>query len=160
MSSINLNRCPWCGSDPLYQSYHDQEWGVPQHDDRKLFEFLILEGAQAGLSWLTILRKRENYRKALDQFDPEKLARYGDKDIQRLMGDPGIVRNRLKIDSMVRNARGCLAIQEEFGSLDHYLWRFVAHQPIQNSWRTMAEIPAKTAISDQLSQDLKTHFTP
>lgn len=149
------NRCPWCGSDPLYVAYHDAEWGVPVHDDQRLFEFLVLEGAQAGLSWLTILKKRENYRKAFDAFDVDRIATYGRKEIRRLLHDPGIVRNRLKIEAAIRNARGTLAIREEFGSLDAFLWRYVDGTPLQNAWKRMAEIPAKTKASDQMSQDLR-----
>ncbi len=149
------NRCEWCGSDPLYVQYHDREWGAPLHDDRGLFEFLVLEGAQAGLSWATILRKRDNYRKAFDQFDPRKVARYSAADVRRLLADPGIVRNRLKIQSAVRNARGVLAIAEEFGSFDSFIWHYVDHRPRQNSWRTLAELPARTALSDRMSNDLK-----
>ncbi len=148
-------RCEWAGSDPLYLEYHDCEWGTPLHDDRALFEFLVLEGAQAGLSWLTILRKRENYHKAFHGFDPQKVARYSAKEVKRLLSDPGIVRNRLKIESAIRNARATLAIQKEFGSLDAFLWRFVDGRPVQNAWRTLAEIPAKTPLSDALSQELK-----
>lgn len=148
-------RCGWCGDNPLYVAYHDVEWGVPQHDDRRLFEFLILEGAQAGLSWLTILRKRENFRRAFDHFDADRIARYGRKDVNRLLHDPGIVRNRLKIEAAIRNAAGVLAIREEYGSLDAFLWRYVAGTPVQNSWKTMAEIPAQTKESDQMSRDLK-----
>lgn len=148
-------RCKWCGADSLYVAYHDDEWGAPVHDDGLLFEFLILEGAQAGLSWLTILKKRENYRKAFHTFDCERIARYTADDVARLLSDPGIVRNRLKIESAVKNARGVLKIREEFGSLDAYLWRYVEGVPIQNSWKSMAELPAKSALSDQMSKDLK-----
>ncbi len=148
-------RCAWCGTDPLYVAYHDHEWGVPLHDDQRLFEFLILEGAQAGLSWLTILKKRENYRKAFHAFDCERIARYGDNDIARLMKDPGIVRNRLKIESAIRNARGVIAIREEYGSLDAYLWQFVDGKPRQNKWRSMSELPAQTTESEAMSKDLK-----
>jgi DNA-3-methyladenine glycosylase I len=148
-------RCEWCGSDPLYVAYHDDEWGVPVHDDRLLFEFLILEGAQAGLSWLTILKKRDNYRKAFHDFDCERIARYTQADVARLLADPGIVRNRLKIASAIGNARGVLAIRGEFGSLDAYLWRFVDGVPRRNAWKSMAELPAKTDLSDALSRDLK-----
>jgi DNA-3-methyladenine glycosylase I len=149
------NRCEWCGTDPLYVAYHDDEWGVPVHDDRRLFELLVLEGAQAGLSWLTILKKRENYRKAFHAFDFECIARYDEKDVDRLLGDPGIVRNRLKIEAAVRNARGVLAICEEHGSLDAFLWRYVDGTPLQNAWRSLAEVPARTRESDQMSKDLK-----
>ena len=149
------NRCEWCGGDPLYVEYHDREWGAPLHDDRRLFEFLVLEGAQAGLSWLTILRKRENYRKAFHGFDPRKVAASSEKDVQRLLADPGIVRNRLKIESAIRNAQGVLRIMDEFGSFDVFVWRYVDHQPIQNAWRSLAEIPASTGLSDMMSKDLK-----
>ena len=148
-------RCPWAGSDPAYVAYHDGEWGVPVHDDRRLFELLILEGAQAGLSWLTILKKRETYRKAFAGFDCGKIARYGERDIGRLLADPGIVRNRLKIEAAIRNARGTLAIQEEFGSLDAFLWRYVDGRPLQNAWKSMAELPARTEVSDALGKELK-----
>ena len=148
-------RCAWCGSDPLYRAYHDDEWGVPVHDDRRLFEFLVLEGAQAGLSWLTILKKRENYRKAFHAFDCERIARYSDADVARLLADAGIVRNRLKIASAIRNARSVLAIQEAYGSLAAYLWRYVDGVPRQNAWGSMAEIPARTELSDAMSRDLK-----
>lgn len=150
-----MNRCEWCGNDPLYVAYHDEEWGVPVHDDRVLFEYLTLEGAQAGLSWLTILRKRDNYRKAFAGFDYERIANYADADIKRLLGDAGIVRNRLKIASTVGNARGALDIRAEFGSLDAYLWRFVNGAPLQHEWATLADVPARTAVSDALSKDLK-----
>jgi DNA-3-methyladenine glycosylase I len=135
-------------------SYHDNEWGVPVHDDRVLFEFLILEGAQAGLSWNTILNKRENYRKAFDGFRPEKIARYGKRDAERLLRDAGIVRNRLKIAAAIENAKSFLAVKKEFGSFDAYLWVFVGGAPIQNRWRTMADVPARTAESDAMSRDL------
>ena len=155
MGKEEHTRCPWAGSDPLYIRYHDTEWGVPVHEDRKLFEFLILEGAQAGLSWLTILKKRENYRKAYDRFDPEKLARYGEKKIARLMADPGIVRNRQKIEAAVKNAKAFLAVQESFGSFDRYMWRFADGRPIQNRWKRDEDVPARTAESEALSRDLK-----
>lgn len=148
-------RCPWAGSDPLYIAYHDREWGVPVHDDRALFEFLILEGAQAGLSWITILRKREAYRAAFDGFDPALVAAYDDAKVAALLADPGIVRNRLKIAAAVRNARAFLAVQAEFGSFDAYLWRFVDGRPRRNAWRTPAEVPAETAESRALSRDLR-----
>lgn len=149
------NRCEWCGSNPLYVSYHDDEWGVPLHDDRGLFELLILEGAQAGLSWLTILKKRDSYRKAFSGFDPQEIAGYSERDIERLLADSGIVRNRRKIESTLRNARGVLAIQEEFDSFDAFLWRYVDGRPMQNAWQSLAEVPAKTALSDRISKDLK-----
>ena len=148
-------RCEWCGDDPLYIAYHDEEWGVPVHDDRHLFKMLILEGAQAGLSWRTILNKRENYNKVFHEFDFEKIAKYTNHDFQRLFNDPGIVRNRLKIESTVKNARGTLAIIEKFGSLDSFLWRYVDGIPIQNKWNAISEIPSKTKQSDAMSKDLK-----
>lgn len=148
-------RCEWCGSDPLYVAYHDDEWGVPVHDDRRLFEFLVLEGAQAGLSWLTILRKRENYRRAFHGFDYERIAAYSQRDRTRLLNDPGIVRNRLKIESAIKNARGVLDIRREYGSLDAFLWRYVEDAPIQNSRRRMADLPASTPESEAMSKDLK-----
>jgi DNA-3-methyladenine glycosylase I len=148
-------RCAWAGTDPLYIAYHDQEWGAPVHDDRLLFEFLILEGAQAGLSWAAILKKRGNYRRAFDNFEPARVARYGPRQVKRLLADAGIVRNRLKVEGAVKNARAFLAIQEEFGSFDAYLWPFVDGQPRQNSWRSLKEIPASTPESDALSKALK-----
>jgi DNA-3-methyladenine glycosylase I len=148
-------RCAWCGTDPLYVRYHDEEWGVPVHDDRKHFEFLILEGAQAGLSWITILRKRENYREAFEGFDPARVARFGKREVARLMKNPGIVRNRLKIEGAAKNARAFLAVQDEFGGFDRYVWRFVGGRPIQNRWTHMNELPARTPESDALSKDLK-----
>jgi DNA-3-methyladenine glycosylase I len=151
-----LVRCGWASlNDPLYLAYHDTEWGVPVHDDRTIFEFLILEGAQAGLSWATILRKRENYRHAFDGFEPEKVARYTDADVERLLGDPGIVRNRLKILASVRNARAFLDVQQEHGTFDAYVWQFVGGRPIINRFTRMGEIPAKTPESDAMSKDLK-----
>jgi DNA-3-methyladenine glycosylase I len=149
----DMPRCPWATTEPAV-TYHDEEWGVPVHDDRVLFEFLILEGAQAGLSWITILKKRENYRKAFDRFRAEKVARYGTRDVQRLLGDVGIVRNRLKIAATIQNAKTFLAVCEEFGSFDAYLWSFVGGKPIQNRWRNMVEVPARTAESDAMSRDL------
>lgn len=148
-------RCEWCGDDPLYVSYHDEDWGVPVHDDRKLFEMLILEGAQAGLSWLTILKKRRKYLEAFDNFAVRKIALYDDADLQRLLTNPGIVRNRLKIESTIKNARGVLKIVEEFGSLDAFLWRYVDGIPRQNAWKKLAELPAGTKTSEQMSKDLK-----
>jgi DNA-3-methyladenine glycosylase I len=148
-------RCAWPGADPLYVAYHDREWGVPVHDDRVLFEFLVLEGAQAGLSWITVLRKREAYRRAFDGFDPEKVARYDARKIARLLGDAGIVRNRAKIESAVKNARAFLAVQEAHGSFDAYQWRFVDGRPIQNRRRATKDVPARTRESDALSKDLK-----
>ena len=148
-------RCEWCGSDPLYMAYHDDEWGVPVHDDRLLFEFLILEGAQAGLSWLTILKRREGYREAFDQFDVDRIANYRQQDIERLLADEGIIRNRLKVDSAIRNARGTIKICEEHGSLDAFLWRYVDGIPLQNTWKSMKELPAQTETSEAMSRDLK-----
>jgi DNA-3-methyladenine glycosylase I len=148
-------RCEWCGTDPLYVAYHDEEWGVPVHDDRRLFEMIVLEGAQAGLSWATILKKREAYREVFDGFDPAKVARYTTKKVGRLLTNPGIVRNRLKIESAVRNARAFLEVNEEFGSFDAYIWRFVGGRPVTNTWRHMNELPARTPQSDAMSKDLK-----
>jgi DNA-3-methyladenine glycosylase I len=148
-------RCEWSGTDPLYIEYHDTEWGVPVYDDRLLFEFLILEGAQAGLSWITILRKRPAYRSAFDDFDPAKVARYDARKIERLLTNPGIVRNRLKIESAVQNARAFLEVQEEFGSFSDYQWSFVDGKPIQNRYRTRSDVPATSPESDALSKDLK-----
>ena len=152
-----MPRCPWSTSDALYTEYHDTEWGVPLHDDRMLFEFLVLEGMQAGLSWLIILRKRENYRRAFDGFDPERVARYDARAVRRLLADKGIVRNRLKIQAAVKNARAFLGIQEEFGSFDLYIWRFVDGRPIKNAWKTLKQIPAETRESRQMSKDLRQH---
>lgn len=151
----NLTRCQWAGNEPLYLAYHDEEWGVPVNDDRKLFEFLILEGAQAGLSWITVLRKREEYRKAFDNFDPVAVAAYDDEKIASLMANGGIIRNRLKIQSAIRNARGFLGIQAEFGSFDQFVWSYVGGRPIVNSWTSLRQIPAETAESRALSKDLK-----
>jgi len=148
-------RCSWAGHDPLYHDYHDEEWGVPVTNDRKLFEFLILEGAQAGLSWLTVLRKRRNYAKAYDRFDPKKVAAYGAKKVMELLNDAGIIRNRLKIAASITNAQAFLRVQKEFGSFSDYMWDFVNHKPIKNKFRSMKELPAKTALSDRLSKDLK-----
>jgi DNA-3-methyladenine glycosylase I len=148
-------RCGWCGTDPLYTSYHDLEWGVPVQDDRRLFEFLVLEGAQAGLSWITILRKREAYRAAFDGFDPRKVAAYDSRRVQRLLADPGIVRNRQKIASAVGNARAFLDVQREFGSFAEYSWRFVGGKPKRNSWARQADVPAVTPEAEALSKDLR-----
>jgi len=149
------DRCPWAKpSSDLYVRYHDEEWGVPQHDDRRLFEMLILEGAQAGLSWDTILNKRENYRTAFDGFDPRRVSRYGEPKIESLLSDSGIVRNRLKIGAAVTNARLFLDIQKEFGTFDAYIWQFVGGAPVQNSWKSLKEVPAKTAESDEMSKAL------
>jgi len=154
-SSSGSQRCAWAGNDILYQKYHDEEWGVPLHDDQRLFEFLILEGAQAGLSWITILRKRENYRAAFDDFDPAHIARYDASKIESLLQDPGIVRNRLKVAAAVTNAQRFLDVQEEFGSFGAFIWRFVDGEPKQNGWRSLAEIPARTPESDAMSKELK-----
>jgi DNA-3-methyladenine glycosylase I len=150
-----MKRCPWCGTDPIYVAYHDEEWGVPNHDDRHLFEMLVLEGAQAGLSWSTILHKRPAYRAAFAGFDPKKVARFDAKKKARLLADPKIVRNRLKIEAAVINARCFLTVQEEHGSFDAYLWGFVGGEPIHNRPKTSKDVPAKTEVSDALSKDLK-----
>jgi len=147
-------RCGWVGDDPLMISYHDEEWGVPVRDDRKLFEFLVLEGAQAGLSWRTVLRKREGYRRAFQGFDPERVSRYGDKEVARLLSDPGIIRNRAKVVSAVGNARLVIAVRDEFVSFGAYLWRFVGNRPIVNRFRTLSEMPARSRESDAMSRDL------
>ena len=148
------NRCAWTGSDPLMIEYHDQEWGVPQHDDRVLFEYIILDGAQAGLSWLTILRKREGYRRAFDNYDVQRIARYDDAKIGQLLQKPEIVRNRLKVNSAVTNAQAYLNVQEEFGSFDSYLWGLVGNQTLQNAWESESEVPAKTPQAEAMSKDL------
>jgi DNA-3-methyladenine glycosylase I len=151
----NKKRCAWSGTDPLFIAYHDEEWGVPIHDDRVLFEFLVLEGAQAGLSWSTILRKREAYRRAFDRFDPRKVAHYEKRKVAALLTDAGIVRNRAKIKSAIKNAKAFLDVQAEFGSFDAYQWRFVNDRPIQNRWRAEGDIPPRSAQSDAMSDDLK-----
>lgn len=148
-------RCDWCGNDPLYQKYHDEEWGVPVYDDNILFEFLILEGAQAGLSWITVLKKRAAYRKAFANFDPHKVARFTDNKLENLLLNPGIIRNRLKVYSARTNAKLFIEIQKEFGSFSDYIWNYVDHQVIQNKWRSLTEVPATTDISDTISKDLK-----
>ncbi len=150
-----VNRCNWAGNDPLYQKYHDEEWGVPVHDDQKLFEMLCLEGAQAGLSWITILRKRENYRKAFSHFDAKKIARYDSDKIEKLLQNEGIVRNKLKIAAFITNAKCFLEVQKEFGSFDKYIWQFTGGKPIVNNWKSLKEIPANTNESDLMSKDLK-----
>jgi len=152
-----LTRCPWCGDDPQYVMYHDEEWGTPVHEDRTLFEMLILEGAQAGLSWLTVLRKRDNYRRAMDGFDPEIVAGYGRRRLDAIMRNPGIIRHRGKVESAVTNARAFLELQAAHGSFDAYLWSFVDGRPIVNRFRSMDEVPASTRLSDALSKDLKQH---
>ncbi len=150
-----MKRCEWAGSEPLYVAYHDQEWGVPQHDDSKLFEMLILEGAQAGLSWSTILKKRESYRKAFEDFDPQKVVGFDESKVAELLKNPGIVRNRLKINAAVQNAKALLAVQDEFGSFDKYIWGFVGGEPKVNTRKSLGEIPAQTAESEAMSKDLK-----
>jgi DNA-3-methyladenine glycosylase I len=152
---MTKTRCPWSEKDDLYRAYHDLEWGTPLHDDRKLFELLNLEGAQAGLSWHTVLQKRENYRKAFDVWDPVKIARYRQSRQEKLLADPGIIRNRLKVGAVISNAKAFLAIQKEFGSFDAYIWQFVGHKPIVNYPKTMADVAAKTPESDAMSKDLK-----
>lgn len=155
MSLIINNRCSWCTDDPLYIVYHDTEWGIPVHDDQKLFEMLTLEGAQAGLSWLTILKKRHSYCRAFDNFEISTIANYNQHKIDQLMADSGIVRNRLKIESVIKNARAVIEIQNEFGSFDAFLWQYVDGTPIRNKWQTLTDLPAKTNLSIQLSKDLK-----
>lgn len=150
-----MKRCPWCGEDELYIKYHDDEWGVPVHDDRKHFEFLVLESAQAGLSWITILRKRENYRKAYDNFDPVKVSQYNETKINELLNNSGIIRNRKKIEASINNAKEFLKIQEEFGSFDRYIWNFVDNKPVQNKWQELSQIPATSELSHSVSKDLK-----
>ncbi len=148
------HRCAWTGSDPLMIEYHDHEWGVPQHNDRVLFEYIILDGAQAGLSWMTILRKREGYRQAFDNYDVDRIARYDDAKITQLLQNPEIVRNRLKVNSAVTNAQAYLSVQQEFGSLDSYLWGFVGNQTLKNAWKSDSEVPAKTPEAEAMSKDL------
>ncbi|MBY6032737.1 DNA-3-methyladenine glycosylase I [Marinobacter daepoensis] len=151
----NTGRCPWCGTDPLYVHYHDTVWGRPEYDDQALFEKLCLDGQQAGLSWITILRKQESYRQAYAGFDPERIARFTDQDIERLLQDPGIIRNRLKVHSMIRNARSYLALREAGQSFSGFLWQFVDGQPIQNHWQTLSQVPVTTPESDAMSRALK-----
>ena len=150
-----LGRCWWCGDDELYQKYHDEEWGVPQHDDRLLFEFLCLEGAQAGLSWITILRKRENYRRLYDNFEAEKIAVYGEDKIAALLGDAGIIRNKLKVNGFVKNARAYLKMRDQGLTLDEYFWNYVDGEPLQNNRQSIDQVPANTSISDAMCKDLK-----
>lgn len=149
-----IARCDWAGTDPLYVTYHDQEWGVPVHDDRMLFEFLVLEGMQAGLSWMTILRKRENFRQAFDSFDPKKIASYDEAKVAELLTDAGIIRNRMKIRATIDNARAFLKVKEEFGSFDAYIWQFVGGKPLVNTWKAMHEIPAQSEEAVLMSKDL------
>ncbi len=151
---LTEQRCPWCLGSDLERRYHDIEWGVPLHDDRTLFEFLILEGAQAGLSWATVLRKRETYREAFDGFEPSRIARYGTAEVQRLLDNPGIVRNRLKVQAAIANARAFVELQASAGSFDAYLWRFTDNRPIRNRWKSMGQVPSRTTLSDALSKDL------
>jgi DNA-3-methyladenine glycosylase I len=148
-------RCTWCGDDPLYQQYHDREWGVPCRDDQTLFEFVVLEGAQAGLSWITVLRKRETYRKAFAHFDVQRVAAFDEADVERLLQDPGIVRNRLKVASTISNARLFIDLQNEYGSFSNYLWGFVDDKPIVNHWSSLSQIPASTELSDRISKEMK-----
>jgi len=155
MNEQSRQRCWWCGDDELYQQYHDEEWGVPQHDDRLLFEFLCLEGAQAGLSWITILRKRENYRRLYDNFDAEKIAVYGEDKTAELLGDAGIIRNKLKVNGFVKNARAYLNMRDQGLSLDEYLWNYVDGEPLQNNRQSIDQVPANTDISDAMCKDLK-----
>ena len=150
-----MKRCDWCGNDPLYVKYHDEEWGVPVHDDKIHFEFLVLESAQAGLSWITVLKKRENYRKAYDGFDPIKVAKYDEQKVEDLLSNPGIIRNRKKIEASINNAKCFLEIQKEFGSFDKYIWGFVDNKPLKNSWQDISEVPATSQLSDIVSKDLK-----
>ena len=150
-----IKRCTWAGNDPLYHQYHDKEWGVPLHNDRKLFEFLILEGMQAGLSWITILKKRDAFREAFDRFDYNKVARYTPAKIEKLMNNEGIIRNRLKLNAAVTNARAFLQVRKEFGTFNKYLWGFVDHKPVQNAFRSLKQVPAKTELAEALSKDLK-----
>ena len=157
MNTHSYERCGWCGTDPIYTDYHDQEWGVPIHGERDWFEFLILEGAQAGLSWITILKKRPAYRLAFDNFEPALVARYDAAKQQELLTNPGIVRNRLKIAASIQNAQAFLNIQEQYGSFDSYIWRFVNGKPVQNSWKSLADVPAQTPTSEAISRDLLKH---
>ena len=152
---MSLSRCTWAGDDPLYQKYHDKEWGVPLHSDKKLFEFLILEGMQAGLSWITILKKRQAFREAFDGFDFNKVAKYPDSKIEQLLDNPGIIRNKLKVNAAVTNAQAFIRIRKEFGTFNKYIWQFVDHQPLQNSWKNLQEMPAKTPLAETITRDLK-----
>lgn len=151
----SITRCPWPGDDPLYLAYHDEEWGLPVHDDRLLFEFLVLEGAQAGLSWITVLRKRQAYQEAFNNFDPQTVAGYGEAKVAELLTNPGIIRNRLKIKAAIANARAYLDVQEEFGSFDAYIWGFVGGAPLVNKWTNLSQVPAQTEESRAMSKDLK-----
>lgn len=155
MTELSVTRCGWATSDPLYVSYHDQEWGVPLHDDRALFELLVLEGAQAGLSWITVLKKRQHYRKVFDRFQPKKIAAWGPDKIEALLADPGIIRNRAKVEGTVNSARAFLGIVKEQRSFDRYLWQFVNGKPLQNNWEAMGQVPAESAESKAMSRDLR-----
>lgn len=155
MEKDNLNRCDWCLGSELYIKYHDEEWGVPVFDDYKQFEFLVLESAQAGLSWITVLKKRENYRRQYEGFDPFKVVNFSEEKISELMGDAGIIRNRKKIEASVNNAEKFLAVRDEFGSFSDYLWSYVGHRPVINKWNKLSEVPANTSLSDRISKDLK-----
>jgi DNA-3-methyladenine glycosylase I len=155
MTRNKIIRCSWCGNDPIYIRYHDEEWGVPVHDDRRLFEMLILDGMQAGLSWITILKKRDEFRKAFDYFDPRRIAQYNKEKVRRLLNNPGIIRNRLKIRGAIKNARGFLDIQKEFGTFDKFIWSFVGEEPRQNRFKDPKQIPARTSESDQMSKELR-----
>jgi DNA-3-methyladenine glycosylase I len=150
-----IKRCNWCGDDPLYIKYHDEEWGRPEHDDKKLFELLLLEGAQAGLSWITVLRKRENYRKAFSNFNPHRIAKYEQDKKDELLNNPGIIRNKLKVNAFIINAQCFLEVKKEFGTFDNYIWQFVDHKPIINKYKSLKELPAFTEESDKMSKDLK-----
>jgi len=152
-----MNRCSWSTTDEIYIKYHDEEWGTPVHDDRKHFEFLVLESAQAGLSWLTILKRRENYRRAYDNFDPVRVSEYDNHKVELLLSDEGIIRNRRKIESSINNAKHFIEVQEQFGSFDSYIWKFTDHKPVINRWKELSEIPAKTPLSEEISKDLKKH---
>ena len=152
---LRMHRCKWAGSEPIYQLYHDKEWGVPVHSDKKLFEFIMLEGAQAGLSWITVLKKREAYREAFDKFDFNKIALYNERKVKQLLNNAGIIRNQLKIRSAIKNARAFIEVRNEFGTFNKYIWAFLDNKPIQNSWRNIKGLPAKTTLSDEISADLK-----
>ncbi len=153
--TIKITRCEWCGNDPLYIKYHDEEWGRPEHDDRKLFEMLLLEGAQAGLSWITVLKKRENYRKAFSNFNAGRIAKYDERKVEELLNNPGIIRNKLKVNAFIINAQKFLEVKKEFGTFDKYIWQFVNHRPIINKFKSLKELPAFTDESDKMSKDLK-----
>jgi DNA-3-methyladenine glycosylase I len=157
MNNNTRTRCPWGANNPLLREYHDREWGIPVHDEQKHFEFLTLEAMQAGLSWLIVLKKRENIRRAFNNFDYQTIAEYGEADIQRILAFPGVIRNRRKIEATIHNARMFLQIQREFGSFDNYIWRFVNYQPVINLWANINEVPVTTALSDRISHDLKKH---